>query len=185
MNRLTDPLGPEDHVLGRPDAPVTLVEYGDYECPFCGRAHGEVDEVLRRIGDDVRFAFRHFPLTRLHPHSLLAAQAAEAAGAQGRFWPMHALLFENQAALQPEDLLSYAEAISLDVNRFADELREGVHLSKVEHDFQTGVRSGVTGTPTFFVNGDRHEGGWDADSLTAAILTALRPEHVEARKSYL
>lgn len=184
MSILAEPLGPDDHVLGRRDAPATLVEYGDYECPFCGRAEGEVEEVVRRVGNAVRFAFRHFPFTQLHPHALLAAQAAEAAGAQGAFWRMHALLYANQDALDLQDLLAYAGSLGLDVDRFIDELRAGIHLPKVQHDFETGLRSGVKGIPTFFVNGYRHERGWDASALVAAIDRAVREQGIAARKTY-
>jgi protein-disulfide isomerase len=176
MKAMAEPLGPEDHVLGRSDAAVTLVEYGDYQCPFCARAHEEIAEVVRRNGRDVRFAFRHFPLLDVHPHALRAAEAAEAAGAQGRFWTMHAILFENQDALWPEDLLVYAESLELDVRRLAAELRGDLHLPKVEHDLETGARSGINGTPTFFVNGYRYRGAADAESLTAAIRAVARPQ---------
>jgi protein-disulfide isomerase len=172
MSRLTEPLGPHDHVLGRPAAPAQIVEYGDYECPFCARAHHEMATVLRSAGNVVRYAFRHFPLAQIHPHALLAAQAAEAAGAQGRFWMMHSMLFENPDSLAPSDLMVYAETLGLDVRRFARELRNGAHLPKVESDFRTGVRSGVNGTPTFFIDGVRHDRGWHADSITAAVREA-------------
>src|SRR5262249_49261280 len=118
MSRLVDPIGPHDHVLGPENARASLVEYGDYECPYCGRAYRAVGETLRRVGRIVRFAYRHFPLTGIHPNAAVAACAAEAAAAQDQFWRMHALLFENQGALEPDDLLSYAEAIALDVVRF-------------------------------------------------------------------
>jgi len=173
MKTLTEPLSPHDHVLGDPLAPVNLVEYGDFECPFCGRARREVDEALRRVGADVCFAFRHFPIARLHPHALFAAQAAEAAGMQDRFWEMHATLFDHQDALEPGDLLAYARSIGLDIHRFAEELRSGVHLPRIEHDIETGIESGVNGTPAFFLNGRRHERGWDADTLTEALRAAL------------
>lgn len=169
MSRLTEPLGPQDHVLGRQAAPAQIVEYGDYECPFCARAHHEMVEVLRRAGKDTCYTFRHFPLVQRSSHALLAAQAAEAAGAQGRFWKMHAMLFENQDALEPSDLMVYAETLGLDVRRFARELQNGAHLPKVESDFRTGVRSGVNAAPTFFVDGVRHDRGWHADSLIAAV----------------
>jgi len=174
MNKLTPPVGPSDHVFGNPDAPVTLVEYGDYECPYCGRAHPVVVEGLRQMGPEARFVFRHFPLAEMHPHAVAAAEAAEGAGAQGEFWPMHATLYENQGALEPEDLLGYAGALGLDVPRFARELATHAHLAKVEANFHSGVRSGVHGTPTFFINGVRHEGGWDAPTLLAALRAASR-----------
>lgn len=178
MNELIEPLGSHDHILGRPDALVTMVEYGDYECPFCSHAYREVNLALRMLGGDVLFAFRNFPLTELHPYAFLAAQAAEAAGAQGQFWPMHALLFENQDALEPSALLAYARSLGLDTERFADDLRTGVYLPKVEHDLRTGVDSGVTGTPTFFVDGHRYAGAADAAALTSAVQRALRQQVV-------
>jgi protein-disulfide isomerase len=176
MSRLKQPVGPSDHVLGPRDAPVTLVEYLDYECPFCARAHHVVAEVLRRVGDIARYVPRHFPLSQVHPHAVVAAQAAEAAGAQNRFWQMHSTLFENQDALEPEDLIRYAASLGVDVPRFADELRTGVHMWKVRSDFMSGARSGVNGTPTFFINDARFDGSWDPDSLTAAILQLTPPE---------
>jgi protein-disulfide isomerase len=183
MSRLTEPVGSKDHLIGRLDAPAVLVEYGDYECPFCARAHFEMAEVLRRVGADTCYVFRHFPLTSVHPHALLAAQAAEAAGAQGprigrgpagRFWPMHSMLFENQDALEPGDLRSYAETLGLDVALFTEDLERGVHLPRVQHDFRSGVRSGVHGTPGFFLNGLRVDRGWDAETLTAEIGEAIQ-----------
>lgn len=173
MSKLTPPVGPGDHILGDPEAPVTLVEFGDYECPYCGRAHLVLNEVLPQVSTDVRFVFRHFPLVQLHPHALAAAEAAEAAGAQGKFWPMHVTLYENQDALEPADLLGYAEALELDTARFAGELSAHTHLDKVEADFRSGERSGVRGTPTFFINGVRHEGGWDAPTLLGALRAAI------------
>ncbi len=173
MSKLVEPVNSRrDHVLGPEEAQVALLEYGDYECPHCGRAHGVVHEVLGRVGDDVRFAYRHFPLSELHPHALAAAQAAEAAAAQNRFWEMHHVLFENQQALEPGDLPSYAEAIGLDLVRFAQELREEIYLPKIRADFQSGVRSGVNGTPTFFINGERFDLPWDPGTLVTAIAQA-------------
>jgi protein-disulfide isomerase len=169
---LTPPIGERDHVIGPPNAPVTLVEYGDYECPYCGAAHPVVTAVRRRLGKGLRFAFRHFPLTRIHPHAEHAAEAAEAAGAQGKFWQMHDLLFEHQDALEDEDLLLYAASIGLDLERFASELENGLYAARVREDFLSGVRSGVNGTPTFFINGRRHEGAFDLQTLLAAIAAA-------------
>jgi protein-disulfide isomerase len=169
---LTPPVSDRDHILGRPGAPVTLVEYGDYECPYCAMAHPIVLEVVRQMGDDVRFVFRHFPLARIHPHAERAAEAAEAAGAQGRFWQMHDMLYTHQHALEDPDLLMYADALQLDVRRFAAELQGGVHMPRVRDDFVSGVRSGVNGTPTFFINGRRHDGGYELPTLLAAVIRA-------------
>jgi protein-disulfide isomerase len=172
MSQLTPPLSDEDHVAGPKDAPVALVEYGDYECPHCGRAHPIVRQVQKAMGENLRFAFRHFPLREIHPHAERAAEAAEAAGAQGKFWPMHDLIFTNQDSLEDADLLTYASALGLDVDRFQAELESGVHAGTVRRDFRSGVRSGVNGTPTFFINGVRFEAPWDLPTLLAAVRTA-------------
>jgi protein-disulfide isomerase len=169
MALLTPPLGAGDHVLGNPNAPVNLVEFGDYECPFCRRAQAVVHAVLDRLDDRLLFGFRHFPITPAHPHALTAAVAAEAAGAQGQFWPMHELLFENQDALELDDIMDYAAALDLDLVRFAGDLRSEAILDKVRGDFASGVRSGVEGTPTFFIDGVQFAGDWDVESLTAAL----------------
>lgn len=166
---LTPPVNASDHVLGPETAPVTLVEYGDYECPFCGQAYPIVKAVQRYFGNSLRLAYRHFPLTQMHPHAESAAEAAEAAAAQGAFWPMHDMLFEHQHALEFEDLVRYAATLDLDVDRFATELADAVYQPRVREHFMSGVRSGVNGTPTFFINGRRHDGPWDLESLTAAI----------------
>ena len=170
--RLTVPVSERDHVQGSPDDAVTLVEYGDFECPHCGAAHQVVKQIQKALGDQLRFVFRHFPLTQMHPHAERAAEAAEAAGAQGRFWQMHDLLFEHQQSLSDSHLLLYAEAIDLDTDRFARELAEGVHQPRVREDFMSGVRSGVNGTPTFFINGVRHDGPFDLSALLYAIQRA-------------
>jgi protein-disulfide isomerase len=171
--QLTVPLSGRDHVLGTSAAAVTLLEYGDYECPFCAAAHPAVTHMLKLMPDDVLFAYRHFPLTQIHPHAQQAAEAAEAAGAQGRFWEMHDLLFAHQDHLALRDLVEYANALSLDLDRFASELESGAHTARVREDFLSGVRSGVNGTPTFFVNGIRHNGGYDPEALLDAIGSAL------------
>jgi protein-disulfide isomerase len=170
--RLTVPVNESDHVLGPDTATVTLVEYGDYECPFCGAAHVAMEELLRVAGDDVQFVFRHFPLSQIHPYALPAAEAAEAAGAQGKFWEMHDLLFTNQDRLGPADLVGYAQKLGLDLERFALEIDQHVHTPRIRQDFMSGIRSGVNGTPTFFVNGVRHNGGYDLESLLAAVRTS-------------
>jgi protein-disulfide isomerase len=172
--RLVLPVDGRDHVRGPADAPATLVEYGDFECPHCGLAHPITKEVQRRLGRKLRFAFRHFPLAEIHPHAQSAAEAAEAAGAQARFWEMHDLLFRNQQALEDADLLRYADALGLDLPRFVSELADGTWESRVREDFMSGVRSGVNGTPTFFVNGVRHDGPWDADTLVEALMASAR-----------
>ena len=158
-----------DHSQGPADAPVTLVEYGDYECPYCGAAYPIVKEVQSRLGDGLRFVFRNFPITTSHPHAEQAAEAAETAAAQGKFWEMHDVLYENQRNLRDADLRGYAEALGLDVERFDNEVAEHVHAPRVREDFMSGVRSGVNGTPTFFINGHRHDDSYDLDTLLAAL----------------
>ena len=171
--RLTVPVGERDHVLGPATARVTLVEYGDYECPYCGAAHASVEQVRQELGNELRFVFRHFPLSQIHPHAYQAAEAAEAAGAQGRFWEMHHLLFTNQDRLGLRDLIGYAGALGLDLERFVTDLRSHAHAGRLREDFLSGVRSGVNGTPTFFVNGIRHDGGYDAEVLLEALRSEL------------
>ena len=172
-SRLTLPVSERDHIIGPLTAPVTLVKYGDYECPNCGQAHPLVMELIRLLGRGLCFAFRHFPLATIHPHAQQAAEAAEAAGAQGKFWEMHDVLFEYQHALEDEDLVRYAAALDLDIPRFVSELTRRIHAPRVREDFLTGVRSGVHGTPTFFINGLRHDGPHDLGTLLAAIKYAV------------
>jgi protein-disulfide isomerase len=161
-----------DHVQGPADAAVTLVEYGDYECPYCGAAYPIVKEVQARMGDRLRFVFRNFPITTSHPHAEQAAESAEAAAAQERFWEMHDVLYENQRHLEDEDLRAYAEQVGLDVERFGKELAEHVHAARVREDFMSGVRSGVNGTPTFYINGARHDDSYELEVLLAALESA-------------
>jgi protein-disulfide isomerase len=163
------PVSERDHVQGRADAPLTLVEYGDYECPYCGAAYPLVKEVQSRLGQRSRFVFRNFPIATSHPHAEQAAEAAEASAAQGQFWPMHDLLYENQKRLRAEDLVSYARQLGLDLGRFEQELTDHVHAARVHEDFMSGVRSGVNGTPTFYVNGHRHDDSYDVETLIAAL----------------
>lgn len=172
-HRLVRPVTARDHSLGPADAPVTLVEYGDFECPHCGAAHRVLGRLLPRLHGRVRLVWRHFPMENTHPHAREAARASEAAAAQGRFWPMHDRLLEGQEELGREDLAGYASAAGCDVDRFAQDLRAGAGEERVRDDFSTGVRSGVNGTPTFFVNGLRHDGGYEYASLLAAIESAL------------
>jgi len=160
---LTAPITERDHQAGSPAAAVTLVEYGDFECPHCGRAYPIVKRIKREMGDNLLFVYRHFPLTRIHPHAEHAAESSVAAAAQGSFWPMHDRLFERQFALEDEDLVEYARELGLDSVRVARELAARAHRAHVRDDFMGGVRSGVNGTPTFFINGVRWDGGWDGD----------------------
>ncbi|MFW5690993.1 MAG: DsbA family protein [Chloroflexota bacterium] len=169
---LAQPVTDEDHIRGAAQAPVTLVEYADFECPHCGRAHPILKTLVSVLGNDLRFVYRHFPLSKGHPHAQQAAEAAEAAGAQGRFWEMHDLLFKNQRALKTGHLEHYARELALDVERFIDELQRDVHAGRVRDDFNSGVRSGVNGTPSFFINGKRYDGAYDYDSLLEAIQSA-------------
>lgn len=170
----TFPMPGRDHVQGPVDAPIKLLEYGDYECPHCGRAYPVVKEIQERLGKRLCFAFRNFPLVNSHPHADHAAEAAEAAGAQGRFWEMHDALFENQDALEDEQLATYATALGLDAEKLMSEVLSGAHQLRVREDFRSGTRSGVNGTPTFFINGVRYDGVPEVEDL----LTELRASAV-------
>jgi protein-disulfide isomerase len=172
VSRLTPPVSEADHRSGPDDVPVTLVEYGDLECPACGAAYPIVEGVRRKMGARLRFVFRHFPLTQMHPHAMRAAEAAEAAGAQGKFWQMHGKLFEHQDALEDADLVRYAKALHLDDKRFASEIASAAHVERIRKDIGSGIRSGVNGTPTFFINGVRYDGSWEASDLLAALENA-------------
>src|SRR5215475_9810251 len=173
--KLAVPVSEErDHIRGPRMAPVTLVEYGDYECPYCRQAYYMVKDLEQRVGNLMRFVFRNFPLTTLHPHAERAAEAAEAAASQGKFWETHDLLFENQQALEDEDLMEYAVLVGLDIPQFVREMREGRYLDRIRENFLSGARSGVNGTPTFFINGMRHDGPLDLATLMAAIENAAR-----------
>jgi protein-disulfide isomerase len=172
---LTPPLDDaRDHVIGPPDAPA-LVEYGDFECPYCGDAYPSIQDLLRRHGARFRFAFRHFPLDK-HPHARQAALAAEAAAAQGRFWEMHDRLFEARRRLEPGDIRRYAQEVGLDLERFERDLQAPETAARVDADVDSGVRSGVTGTPTFFIQGERYDGFYDAETL-ADVLSEPAPPH--------
>jgi protein-disulfide isomerase len=171
--RLAVPVSPErDHIQGPLNAPITLLEYGDYECPFCAAARPTVRQLQGILQDSMRFVFRNFPLTTAHPHAEIAAESAEAAGAQGAFWEMHDTLFLNQDRLDPKSLLAYAEALGLHTRRFAADLAQHNFEPRVREDFMSGVRSGVNGTPTFYVNDVRHDGDWDLPPLLAAMRQA-------------
>jgi protein-disulfide isomerase len=164
----TLPLAERDHVQGPIDASIMLLEYGDYECPYCGQAYLVIKAIQKRLGSRLCFAFRNFPLINSHPHAQHAAEAAEAAGAQGKFWEMHDLLFENQEALDDESIVEYASTLGLDARRLISEVLSGKHTARVREDFHSGAHCGVNATPTLFINGVRHEGGPDA--LLAALI---------------
>jgi protein-disulfide isomerase len=169
---LADSVSLEDHAQGRFDAEIALVHFGDYECPYTRLSRLSVHSLQRELGERLLYVFRHFPLEDIHPHARSAAAAAEAAGAQGEFWRMHEYLFQHQKALNAGDLQRYAVALGLDPDRFArDRLSPDTH-ARIDRDLSNGERSGVQGTPTFFVNGRRHEGGYDVKTLRAAIAEA-------------
>jgi protein-disulfide isomerase len=173
MARLRVSVSASDHAEGPADAPVTLVEYGDYECPHCGRAYPIVKRLQRAMGNRLRFVFRNFPLSDMHPHAAAAAAAAEAAAGQGRFWPMHDWIFEHQAHLDDASLVGAAEGLGLDVDRFVADANSTAVAARIDADVDGGARSGVNGTPTFFVNGLRVDAGYDYDSLLSVLQEAL------------
>jgi protein-disulfide isomerase len=174
MAMLRAPYNDRDHVKGPARAAVTLVEYGDYQCPYCGQAYWVLKDIEDRFRNDLRFIFRHFPLTEVHPFAMVAAEAAEAADAQGKFWEMHDTLYENQDALDLDSILEYAASLDLDTEAVRADIESHRHLPKIQEDFMGGVRSGVNGTPCFFINGVRHDGPWDAASLSRAIASSRR-----------
>jgi len=171
---LAVPVNKHDHILGPTTAKVTLVEYGDFECPYCGQAYHVVHPLLDQFDKDVRFVYRHFPLADLHPHAVMAAEAAEAGGAQRRFWPMYHLIFQNQHALEPDNLLEYAVAAGLDLDQFERDMVEHVHLPRIEKHLESGLQSGVHGTPTFFVDGVYQDLALGYEQLYRAIEEQLR-----------
>jgi protein-disulfide isomerase len=163
------PINDKDHVVGEGNATVTLVEYGDFECPYCGQAHPVVEEVRKIEGNKLKFVFRNFPLSQVHPHANRAAYAAEAAAKQGKFWQMHDLLFENQSELEDQDLIIYAQSLGLDIKQFNKDMNSQEIAKKVKDDFLSGVNSGVNGTPTFFINGTRFDQPSEVEFLREAI----------------
>jgi protein-disulfide isomerase len=169
MSQLKVPITPQEHVIGPSDAPVTLIEYGDYECPHCAQAHPIVATLLKQLGDQLRFAFRHFPLTQVHPNAETAAESAEFCGAHGLFWEMHDALYANQADLSLVLLFALVRELGLSDAGLRESLANGTYASKVRSDFLSGVRSGVNGTPCFFINGRRHNSSHAFDDLYAAI----------------
>lgn len=169
MSTLILPVGERDHISGNVHAPSILLEYGDYECPYCGAAYPIVKQIQKEMGEKLCFVFRNFPLSEIHPHALQAAYTAEAAGLQEAFWKMHDMLYEHQDALEDTDLLEYAQVLDLDTEQFLSDMESVGVEDRVEEDFMSGVRSGVNGTPTFFINGVRHDDAYDYDTLLAAL----------------
>ena len=163
------PMPDRDHTQGPADAAIQLVEYGDYECSYCGEAYSVVKAIQERLGERLCFAFRNFPLGNSHPHSQHTAEAAEAAAAQGRFWEMHDLLYENQGALEDEDLARYASTLHLDARRLMSEVLAGTYTSRVREDFRSGARHGVNGTPSFFMNGVLYNGTTSVEEMLSAL----------------
>lgn len=167
---LIQPVDETDHTHGPADAPVTVVQYGDYECPYCGRAYPVIKAVQEKMGARLLFVFRNFPLKQMHPHAMRAAEAAEAAGAQGQFWEMHDFLYEHQDALEDDDLRRYAKDLGLDTTEFERSVfEEHLHSQQIKKDFKSGIHSGVNGTPTFFINGIRYDGPLTEDDLSTSI----------------
>jgi len=174
MTHLAAPVSERDHSHGPADAPVTLLVYGDYECPYTRKALLVVRQLREPPGDGVRFVFRNFPLTEIHPHAFHAAEAAEAAGAQGQdeFWTMHTYLFAHQQALGDADLRQYAALLGLDTAQFAQAMAGHTGAPRINEDIESGLQSGVEGTPTIFINGTRHDGSWELAPLQAAVARA-------------
>jgi protein-disulfide isomerase len=167
--RLSVPVNSDDHRLGPEDAPIIVVEYGDYECPYCGAAYPIVNEILRTFGRTLLFVFRNFPLEQVHPHAEAAAEVAEAVGVVGDFWAIHDTLFENQNALESDDLFRYASKVGVGVDELRRELNGRTPAMRVQRDMEGALRSGVGGTPTFFVNGVRYDGSWDFEPFVAYL----------------
>jgi protein-disulfide isomerase len=165
MTRLIPAVNANDHIYGNPNAALELVEYGDYQCPYCGRAYPIVKSIQQRLGEDLKFVFRNFPLSKIHPQAFIAAVATEAAGLQNKFWEMHDAVFENQKALDDEAIFLLAKIIGLDLELFSNDIQQKELLRKVEKDFESGMRSGVNRTPSFFINGTKYEGSWEENDL--------------------
>lgn len=162
---LRPPVSDKDHFEGNPEAVIELVEYGDYQCPHCGKAYFIVKRMQEQLGDKLKFIFRNFPLAKIHPEAVMAAVATEAAALQGKYWEMHDIIFENQEYLDRESLLEYAAELDLDVATFDKDLSRPELTEKVEADFESGIRSGVNATPTFFINGEKYNNGWEGERM--------------------
>jgi protein-disulfide isomerase len=173
MTQLTPAVNSHDHRFGDPGARLELVEYGDYECPYCGAAYPIVKGIQQRLGQDLKFVFRNFPLSKIHPHSFYAAVGAEAAGLQNKFWEMHDIIFENQKTLDAENIFQYGKTIGLDMVQFVFDLNQKILIDKVQKDFESGLRSGVNRTPGFYINGKKYEGEWRNGQLLQYLESQL------------
>ncbi|RAJ06633.1 protein-disulfide isomerase [Chitinophaga skermanii] len=173
-HQLTPPVGKGDHIQGNPNAPVELVEYGDYQCPYCGAAYPIIKKLQAEFDDQLKFVFRNFPLSNAHEFAVIAAMAAETAAKQNGFWAMHDIIYENQSRLSRDVFFEFADEIGLDVEAFERDLHNPSLGKKIEADFENGVRSGVNGTPTFFINGTIYRGEYDYDSLYQAIAQHIK-----------
>lgn len=178
MKQLVPPVNSHDHILRYANAPIELVEYGDYECPYCGRAYPIVKNIIEDLGRDIKFVFRNFPLTKIHPHAFMAAVATEAAGLQSKFWEMHDIIFEHQRNLDAENILILADRLNLDLERFKHDIQLQALIDKVETDFESGIRSGVNRTPTFFINGQKYDGESSNGELMEFLKQRLLLEEV-------
>lgn len=177
------PVTQRDHVRGSLEAPVIVVEYGDYECPHCGRAYWVIKDLLGQLGDEVAFVFRNFPVTEAHPRAEAVAEALEAAGGQARFWEMHDRFYERQHQLENLDLEDHAQAVGLDMDLWREALQERAYRDRILEDLESGRKSGVTATPTFFINGVRHQGDYDFDTMFAAIRQAIDQQSVRGPRA--
>jgi len=173
MTQLVSAVDNRDHISGSLDAPLELVEYGDYECPYCGAAYPIVKDIQEKLGKDLKFVFRNFPLAKIHPHAFSAAVATEAAGLQGKFWEMHDIIFENQKTLEPGDIFYFAEVVGLNLEHFGIDIQQKTLNDKVGMDFESGLRSGVNRTPTFFINGTKYEDNWSDGQLLRYLESQL------------
>jgi protein-disulfide isomerase len=165
MSRLRKATGSDDHIQGNPTAPIELVEYGDYQCPHCGHAYPIIKNIQKKMGSKLKFVYRNFPLAEIHPDAINAAMASEAAGLQKKFWEMHDHIFEHQNRLNESSLIKYAEQLDLDIEQFNIDRKSEALIQKVESDFESGVRSGVNGTPSFFINGEKYNESWEEDQF--------------------
>lgn len=174
---LRPPVSEKDHMEGNPDALIELVEYGDYQCPHCGKAYPIVKRMQEALGDKLKFIFRNFPLAKIHPEATMAAIATEAAARQGKYWEMHDIIFENQEYLDRDSLFEMAGEFDLDMEKFALDMDDPALAQKVESDFESGIRSGVNATPTFFINGEKYNNGWEGERMRNYIR-----EHYELKE---